>query len=222
MPSLSFRASRGISFLPNFIKILRRLRMTETSFVVHSKYREGQSLIEVMLIVVLITAVIAGSVGFLVQAYSITQLVSDQTTATYLSMEGIEVAKNILDGGYQKTGSWNSALANTGENITQNVANCYQLDYESAGFENGVTCGNLLGEKFLKFDPATNHYGYFSQQDASVNAVETPQQFQRRIEITPIGANEIKAVSVVNWQSRRCQSGGCELRLEDYFYNWRQ
>jgi len=167
--------------------------------------QSGQSLIEVLIIVVLITAVISGSLGFLVQSYVITQLVAEQTTATYLSIEGIELVKNLIDANYCNKNNWDKEIDN-GE---------YKADWQSSKLESSSS-GN--SDLTLWYDPSSGRY---SHKDISGQSSYGPYKRTIKIEKTSHSSgvtDEIKVSSLVEWQSRR---GNLKINLEDHFYDWR-
>src|SRR6185369_4698812 len=59
--------------------------------------RSGQSLIEAIIAITLLTIGFLGIARLLSQSLFFTKVVSDQTTATYLAAEGIEIVKNLID-----------------------------------------------------------------------------------------------------------------------------
>lgn len=169
---------------------------------------KGQSLIEVLIIVVLITAVISGSIGFLVQSYVITQLVAEQTTATYLSTEGIELVKNLLDSDYceENSKAW-------GDSANDSNSDGYEIDWGSSK----LTPVSISPRKLsYVYYPERGGYRY----EYTLGNVESPYSRVIKIEKFPMGssANEIKVKSTVEWQSRR---GDLKVELESNFYDWR-
>lgn len=137
-----------------------------------------------------------GVITLLSRAISLNRVVADNYTATYLAAEGIEVAKNIIDGNVLQQQPWNNGVQQ-GE---------YELDYRSTAISSA-----FAGRK-LRFDTETRIYSYDGE-------VETP--FIRKITVTPVGdgSTEVRVNSEVAWTGR----GGAEsiINLEDHFFNWR-
>jgi hypothetical protein len=189
-----------------FFKWLGNYFSLNSKFCILNTNQKGQSLIEVLIIVVLITAVISGSIGFLVQSYVTAQLVAEQTTATYLSMEGVELAKNLIDANYcEQNGAraWDYGIID-GE---------YEIDW----------AGSKLNP--IAIEPRNLFYVYYPDRDGyryEYNSSGNESSYSRIIKIQkfPAGGqtNEIKVNSIVEWQSRR---GKLKVELEDHFYDWR-
>lgn len=161
--------------------------------------KKGQALVEVLVAVSILTIGLLGIVTLLSRALSLNRVVADNYTATYLAAEGIEVAKNIIDGDVAQ-GKWGS------------TSGSYELDYRSAVFSKPYDRSDTL-----LFDPDTNTYSYCA--GACANPVQTP--FSREVQITPLGdgTSEIRVNSRVTWTTRG--GGESKVDLEDHFYRWK-
>jgi Tfp pilus assembly protein PilV len=184
--------------------------------------KSGQSLIEVMVALFVLTVGMLGILDLLSQSLHISKTVGDETTATYLAAEGIELSENIIEHDvYQQ----NACLGVTGwaqgsPDATFQVNHVYQLDY--------TTCTNLMDQATLcssqlqptpagslqplYFDSSTGLY------NNSENGVQTP--FTREIKILPSdnsNNNELTVQSIVTWDVGLTQQ---KVTLEDHFYNW--
>src|SRR5665213_3037246 len=116
----------------------------------------GQSLVEVMLALSVLTVGFLGILTLLAQSIHISKTLSDQTTAAYLAAEGIEVAKNLIDHDmYQSvehvpgaTG-WGSCFG-----LTVGQQQDFEMDYSQA------TCPPSLynASDILYYDPTTHLY----------------------------------------------------------------
>lgn len=156
----------------------------------------GQALIEVLVAISVLTVGFLGIVTLLSRALSLSRVVSDSYTATYLAAEGIEITKNIVDAQFLgPRRGWNSAVS-PGD---------FEAEYDS------LTLNAYAGRKLL-LDPQTKIYSY-------KNGVLTP--FIRKITIAFVGSGqqEIIVNSEVDWPTRG--GGGSSVNLEDHFYNWR-
>ncbi len=158
-------------------------------------YNKGQLLIESMIAISIITIGLLGIIGLLSRSMSLNRVVSDQFTANYLAMEGIEVVKNLVDANVIQSKPWNQ-------------------DFTSGSFELDYQRHNLPLEfnqnRPILFDSTNGHYSYQSG---------SPTSFIRTINIELIGSEEIKVNSIVNWKTRG--GGRFEVNLEDHFFNWR-
>lgn len=154
--------------------------------------RRGQSLVEAMVAAGILAMGLMGIMSLLAQSFGLNRVVTDNYTATYLSAEGIEVVKNIMDTNRVAGRSWDSGLG----------AGIYEVEYDSR---------SLLPNqnRNLGFDPSSKLYSYGGTQ-------ETP--FRRTVTLTRVSADELKIVAAVTWASR---GGSYATNLEDHFYNWR-
>jgi hypothetical protein len=174
--------------------------------------QKGQSLVEAMIALGVLTAGFLGIVTLLSQSLRISRMTSDETRATYLAAEGLELSKSILDhvmwgnaAGIPNIDPWPCFPGGSGD---------YEFDYSI--FETPLSsCGSLNSDKYtngtyLQFDPVLNLYGY--KMPPKDNPVTT--SFKRRIHVaSALGGNEIIVDSIVTW-------GGNQITLEDHFYNW--
>lgn len=179
--------------------------------------RTGQTLIEVMVALFVLTVGLLGILTLLSQSIFLSRTVGDQTIATYLASEGIELSKNLIDHNvYQNiwspgSGGWNAGIGAGGD---------FELDY--------TTCDDLANPAatcippsyqgtFLSFDPTTNLYLY-AYNNLPGDPLNTTK-FQREIRVTPnAGDNELTVQSIVTWNVGLPTQQS--LDLEDHFYNW--
>ncbi|MDP2598667.1 MAG: hypothetical protein Q8P49_02465, partial [Candidatus Liptonbacteria bacterium] len=179
--------------------------------------RAGQFLVEAIVAGSVLIIGFMGVLGLLSQSFRMNRIATDNYRGIYLAAEGIEIVKNMID-----------------SNTIQNIANCtgvpipcaagiawdylpgfitdnqsYVADYSSVSLAVGAG-------QFLRFDPATNLYGYGS--GAQTN-------FRRTIRIRHIpppppstsSTYEILVRSTVTWSTGIFQS---RVELDDTFYDW--
>lgn len=150
-----------------------------------------------------------GVVALLSRALALNRVVADNYVGTYLAAEGIEVAKNIIDGNTLQGGSgfWSSGNGVGGckGDIETGNGAC-EVDWKSTTFVLRPYTGTPLN-----FDADTKLYDYSS------NATLT--SFRRWVVIELVAQNELKVESRVTWITRG--GGTSEVTLEDHFYNWR-
>ncbi|MDP2629314.1 MAG: hypothetical protein Q8P45_01220 [Candidatus Harrisonbacteria bacterium] len=156
----------------------------------------GQLLIESLVAITIILIAVVGIFSLLSRSLSLTRVISDQYTGTYLAAEGLEVVKNIVDTNFiKRCQNWNSGFSSGN----------YSVSYDSASLEE-------LRVNPLNFNPVTGLYSYESGGQAS--------KFRRDIHIQIIEGGEAMHVeSKVQWKTR----GAAEFEsvLEDTFYGWR-
>lgn len=168
----------------------------------------GQSLVEVVIALFVLTTGFLGIMSLLARSASISAIVNKQSTATYLAAEGIELAKNIID--HDVYAHLAGVPGQTGWGTAFSTGGAFALDY--------TTCNNLPNQTTpcqppitpsltLHFDPTTKRYG----ANGSVTT-----GFVRTITITP-STNEITVQSTVTWTAGSLPQS---VALEDHFYNW--
>lgn len=170
--------------------------------------KNGQSLLEALVALAVLVTGFLGMITLFSRSFFLDRVVSDQTKATYLAEEGIELTKNLID--HDVYLGLATAGAQGGWGACFNFAagtNDYELDYTTVNCPAGPNYTGLP----LKFDPATGLYSY-------TGPVTT--NFARRIRITkPAGQpDEIDVQSIVTWSTGPVTSQS--LTLEDHFYNW--
>ena len=175
-----------------------------------SKHNEkGQVLIES---IVAISIGVVGLLGFLhllTQAIAINKDVGQQSVATYLAAEGIEVVKSIIDANFTANPrrAWNAFLSDP--------------TYEVAYSDSGADISPLSSDPTpLEYHPLTGLYDYVA------DAVSVTTGFTRTVQISTLdtdgdgsSSEEMKVVSTVQWQKRG--GGTNEVALEDHFFDWR-
>jgi Tfp pilus assembly protein PilV len=166
---------------------------------------KGQVLNEALIAMGIVTVGILGMVGFLSKAISEGRYIADQTTAVNLAAEGVEIAKNILDGNAVAGGvAWNNGLETEG---------FYEVDYTSQSLGGVVSASeneNVL--RFLRKAQAGNAEFYKYNEGGETG-------FKRSVEIDYIASHQIRATSRVYWRAR----GGLlrNISLSSDFYYWR-
>ena len=158
-------------------------------------------MVEALIAITIATVGLLGIFTLVSRSLSLNRVVADQLIATYLSEEGIEIVKNIIDSNKGNGKLWNDGLK-------VNAATDYSPQYDdkklnAAEFQLGP----------LLYD-ADKGYGY---KDGTATA------FKRKVTLTPIirggTVNEYQVNSLVEWTSR---GGGIfSINIEDHFYNWR-
>lgn len=174
--------------------------------------RKGQSLIETIIALSLLTVSFLGIFSLLSKSFFYDRVISDQTKGTYLAEEGIEIVKSLIDHdvyqGIANNGgipNWGACFAGLGVNFD------LEMDYTT------VNCSTLSGMKFvppgrtLFFNPTTGLYSYSNSGGALATT------FTRDIHIS-VNGKEITVNSIVSWSSGPFTAQN--INLEDHFYQW--
>lgn len=197
-----------------------RYTITMKNSAIHS--RRGQTLVEAIVALSILTVGFVGIVALLAKSFQLNRVTADDTQATYLAAEGIEVAKNIIDydvylGLSQRTtpsstvDDWECSF---GLNPATHQSADYALEYDTAptNCSSPPTITSEPNGNKLYFNPSTGLYSY-----SSFNG--QPTDFTRDVYITAVSNDELDVKSTVAWSSGGL---GDSITLEDHFYNWLQ
>jgi hypothetical protein len=173
-----------------------------------SRSRSGQTLVEALIALSILTMGFIGIISLLTKSFQLNRTTADDTQATYLAAEGIEITKNLIDHDvYEQLGgdpsySWGSCFSTTGY--------YYPVDYQTTDCKS-------LSENTPSSKPNTPLYFNSKTHSYTVNSFEaTPTDFVRNILVTNLG-NEIDVQSTVTWTSGLLSN---TITLEDHFYNY--
>ena len=180
--------------------------------------RRGQTLVEALVALSILTVGFVGIVTLLTKSFQLNRTTSNDTQATYLAAEGIEVAKNIIDYdvyfGLPTNNDWGCSF-----DLSLNTPVDYALEYDTTPTNctappkmSSEPTGDELYLITDAADPDVDMYTYngFGNQ---------PTDFTRDVWITAVSNDELDVQSTVTWTD-----GGQSntITLEDHFYNWRQ
>ena len=174
--------------------------------------RNGQTLIEAMVAVTLLTVGFLGISSLLSQSLALNRVTANQLTATYLAAEGIEVAKNLIDHDVyaQAAGhgtGWGTCLANL-----VSINGGFGLDYSTVDCNPGSR-QIFSSNDYLYYHADTHLYDYDENGGGG-----TQTGFMRKVTMIPTGNYEITVNSIVSWPG---PAGTVDdVNLEDHFYNY--
>lgn len=182
------------------------------SAIIHA--RRGQTLVEALVAISILTTGFLGIVTLLTQSFQLNRTTMNDTQATYLAAEGIEVVKSLIDhdvytgfaSGGPSTDDFGASFPHSGY--------YYPIDYETTSTAN-VQFSTTPPNTPLYFNPTTDFY--------SVNAFGgNPTDFVRNIKITDNyntsgGLVDLDVQSTVTWTDNGISNS---ITLEDTFYNW--
>lgn len=160
----------------------------------------GQTLIEALVALAIITIGIVGVFALLNQSLAINRGITDRYVGSALAAEGIEIVKNIIDTNILQNLAWNAGLS----------AGDYEAAYDS------VSVSPDTGRKLL-YDPNSRLYSYSGSEATN---------FTRRIILSypdcpSAGCDEhIQVKSLV--AGAIAGGGGLEMDVEDHFFHWNQ
>jgi hypothetical protein len=184
---------------------------TKKSFSKES--RRGQSLIEAIVALSILTVGFLGIMTLLTKSFQLNRTTGDETKATYLAAEGIEVTKSLIDhslylgiasGG--NLASWSSCPGY--------ADGYYKIDYQSVDCSLVASTVSLATTTYpLYFNPLTGLYS----DTPSGSSIQTI--FSRSVRIAFNSANaEITVESTVYWSPS--PGDPQSITLQDNFYNW--
>lgn len=183
--------------------------------------REGQTIIEAVIALGVLTAGFLGMLSLLSHSFAENRRISEQTTATYLAAEGIELTKNLLDHTMyygHVGGTWPcfSAMGTYAFDyrILTDGSSCSTLSPASPYW---IAAGSVAP---LEFDTSSDSYIYSPSSGSGSCAWPPPAgngALCRGITIDyatgTVGSDAVIVHSVVTWR-------GHEVDLKDEFYNW--
>lgn len=171
--------------------------------------RKGQSIIEAMIAISILTVGFLGIATLLGRSFVLNRENSDELTGTYLASEGIELMKNILDHDTYASSSSGDAWGSCQNMCTGDGV--YQVAYDSAVPSADPGC--ISSGPALHFNAATGIYDYANGSPES--------KFTRCVTIAHntygAGQNEVTVNSIVLWSENGIPTS---INLEDHFYNW--
>jgi len=148
---------------------------------------------------------LTGMMALLNQSIGLNREVANDFTGTYLAAEGIEVAKNLLQGNFIRQLRGDPVVWDEG--FSDGV---YEIDYATQSLPSPLS--PIATPQTLSYDPSTNLFSYFAGSGTQATS------FTREVALTRMNADEIRVVARVAWRARG--GGVAETVLEDHFYNW--
>jgi hypothetical protein len=178
-----------------------------------SLFRSGQSLIEVMVAITLLTVGFLGITSLLSQSLALNRVVANQLTATYLASEGVEVAKNLIDHDFYaqqidgQGDGWGSCFGSGGDfELAYDTPDCSSLtEFVGAGDP-------------LYYHPDTHLYDYDSNGGTETNFTRDIRVQRNSTGPSDTTGDEITVKAIVSWPG--LAGAGESVTLEDHFYKW--
>ena len=176
------------------------------------KQIKGQVLGEAIVAMGLITIGILSMTGFLARSIGEGRNIADQTIAANLAAEGIEIAKNILDGNALDRFRLGNGMRAWNEGFT--TQGFFEVDFRSMVLGSQVSAvedRNALRPLRIEQVGGVQFYSY-------TGGTETT--FRRSIEIRRgINDHHIRATARVYWIAREGRPN--QVMISSDFYNWR-
>lgn len=185
--------------------------MTMNRYLKSIAQPSGQTLLEVMIALFVLTSGFLGILSLLSQSIFLSKTIGNQAIATYLASEGIETAKNLIDRDVYE----NLAGAGGGWGACFNGNVDFELDYTTTNCAAMHSFGDPDSADYLYFDPTTNTYFYSFD-----GAGGSPSIFKREVKVVqnPANPDEITVQSIVYWNVGTVSQQS--ISLEDDFYDW--
>jgi Prokaryotic N-terminal methylation motif len=176
--------------------------------------RRGQTLVEALIALSILTTGMIGITTLLTKSFQLNRTTSDDTQATYLAAEGIEVAKSLIDHDvYEQLSGDNAYGWGTCFGLGPGEAGYYELAYDTIDDATTPCPARSLVplSDTLYFNPTTDLYSYNSFG-------ATPTDFIRNVKVTDSAdGNELDVQSIVTWTNEGLSN---TITLEDHFYDW--
>ncbi len=179
--------------------------------------RSGQALVEAVVALSALTISYLGILSLLNRSVGTSRVIADQNIAAYLSMEGMEIVKNLVDANFMRGEPFDKDFGSG--NSSYEVSYSTELEEDDPGADpDNFNPGRLVnpsracpqGPCSLRYDPALG-YNY---------TTGAPTPFFRVIEIdsspgVPASA-AFRVTSRVYWITKG--GGTSEVRLQNYFF----
>ncbi|MFH1990402.1 MAG: prepilin-type N-terminal cleavage/methylation domain-containing protein [Patescibacteria group bacterium] len=155
------------------------------------KNNRGLTLLETIVAVGLIVVGLVAALSLITTSLFYVSNIYDRLVAANLTVEGIEVVRNIRDNNWLQNRVWNSGLAD-GD---------YQAAYDSMALS------------------SYNGYPFLLDSDGPYNyASGTVTPYVRKISIANLSNYEIRVIATVTWQRRGITHSSS---AEDRLFNWK-
>ncbi len=181
----------------------------DSKLILNSKYyslksNSGQVLVEATVALSILIIGYISILALLNRSLGQSSLIADQTIATYLASEGLEVVRNLIDAQPLKGEGFGNGISDGSYEVDSNTQ--LETDVPEDGFNPGSGIAGSLSATPLRFDPIEG-YNYI---------VGEPTRFFRTIQIKNPNPNQIQAISIIQWKTKG--GGSNEVRLEDFFF----
>jgi hypothetical protein len=181
---------------------------------IHS--RRGQTLVEALVALSILTIGFIGIVTLLTKSFQLNRTIANDTQATYLAAEGIELTKNFIDYDVYSAFSSGGSSSNGFGDCFRGNPGYLSADYSTTNCSANFSPSAPVGHDQLYFDPVTHLYSLTSLGGP-------PSIFTREIHVIPnydpitLTLIEIDVQSIVTWADGGLSNS---VTLEDHFYNW--
>jgi hypothetical protein len=183
---------------------------------IHS--RRGQTLVEALVALSILTMGTIGIITLLTKSFQLNRTVANDTQATYLAAEGIELTKNMIDhdvyAGFA-LGPGDYLFGNCFKNQPRLVY-LNGLDYTTQDCTGVSFSPPPPGGDQLYFDPATHLYS-FEAGGGTLSNFTRDVTAQEKFDASTGQPADIDVRSTVTWSDGALSN---TITLEDYFYNW--
>lgn len=179
--------------------------------IFRKKNNQGQTLMETILAIGLLTTVVIGCLGLGIYSVRIGRFSQNQLIAANLAREGLEYVRNVRDTNWLKGQAWDTNLSGCA------TSNWCTLSFNAAGntwtktaLGAGVTVDTCASDACeLKIDPA--YYTYY------LTSGGTTSGFRRVFQINPYGSNKQVEVKVKWFENNQVKY----LTLDEILTDWR-
>lgn len=191
---------------------------------------KGFTIIEIIIAIFILSIAVIS----VYSAFSVMDILSDDATdrltATYLSQEGIEIARNIRDTNWLRcldaSCDWNSYLVGT----SPDCSNGCEADFTDYPSTEKSLAPFVEDGRYLKISPSGFYY-YGECDNTDGRFSENPEfcqtKFKRKTTVVALNDNAIKIISEVFWKAKAnlLRSTGDlppSVKTEEILYNWYQ
>ncbi len=175
----------------------------------NSKVNRGFTIIETLVAVAILMISIAGPLAVANKSLTAALYAKDQSTASFLAQEGIEMIRNYKDNYVVKNvGNSSSGSALSDWVSSSDLSGCRQntgacgIWYTDGSIVNPIVspCINANGCVLYQQDTVSGYFGYVN--DGTMTPPPNATIFTRSFYLNPVqgGTNEVQAVVTVTWK----------------------
>lgn len=205
--------------------------------------QNGQSLIETIVAIYLLTMALTTGLGLAIYAYSLSGVSQSEIVASNLAREGIDVVRMMRDSNWLAGDASGVAANNLTACADLGAKSCYPNAFTGPAYS--LADGNWRADFNVTskvWSLALGNYNLFLQSDGTYTSTDpgngTISNYARQINISrntaaPYTANnpELIVTSVVAWRGKKCTTftnedpltlaTTCKVSVEEHLTNWK-
>ncbi len=160
---------------------------------------KGFTILELIVGIFILVVGVVGSANIITDLLRYTRFTADKATASYLTQEGLEIARNIRDSNWIQDEDWDAGLCGSNNCEINHTYSCYGSIWD----DESLTCGSGSNGEVIYEN--SGFYDHNSVGDATI--------FSRLVKIEKISQEKIEVCSKTSWD-------GHKMEACTWLYNW--